>query len=187
MRSWCKQLAFVLVALAALDAHAASDSVCWNCEIGLGIGGTYHYWGRTSGIVIPLTVTLDKDRWEIGAFRIATAQHFYNPTFAVDQHLADPYWGFTAVRRLELIRKEHFRLLIGFGVAYKTEENELSASLWNFAEQLGVRYLPVPGMSIELCARHWSNAGLKIPNRGQDLTTLTFAISPDLWWHHSSR
>jgi hypothetical protein len=186
MRSWCKQLAFAVVMLAALSAHAANGSFCADCEVSLGVGGTYHFWGRTSGIVIPVTFTFDEDRYELGAFRMSRAQHFYDPTFHTNLHLADPYWGFSLSRRLELVRRQHFRLFIGLGASYKTQENELSASLWNFAEQLGVRFLPIRGAAIELCARHWSNAGLKTPNRGQDFATLTFVVSPGELWHRSS-
>ena len=42
-----------------------------------------------------------------------------------------------------------------------------------------MRIVPTPGTTIELVMRHWSNAGLKLPNHGQDFATLTFTLSPD--------
>jgi Lipid A 3-O-deacylase (PagL) len=180
MRSSWIRFVCVVAALVAHGAHADGlSSFCADCQLQLGIGGTYHYWGRTGGIVIPLTLDWDQDRYEIGAFRMATRQHFFNPRFRVDELLAEPYWGFSASRRWELLRKTtHWRLLLGFGGSYKTETNDLSASHWNFAEQLGVRFLPTGNTAIELCGRHWSNAGLKTPNRGQDFATLTFTFWP---------
>jgi hypothetical protein len=41
-----------------------------------------------------------------------------------------------------------------------------------------VRFLPTRNTAIELIARHWSNAGIKPPNRGQDFATLTFTLWP---------
>jgi hypothetical protein len=34
------------------------------------------------------------------------------------------------------------------------------------------------GSFVELTMRHWSNAGIKLPNRGQDFATVTFVFSP---------
>ena len=179
MRSWCVQLALILVALTAGAAHASElGFICSDCQLHLGVGGTYHYWGSTGGVVVPFTVTFDRDRYEVGAFRMATEQSFYNPTFHTQLHEADPYWGFSASRRWQLIRRQHWQLLFGFGAAYRSEVDPLTASHLNFAEQLGVRLMPTPGTAVELTMRHWSNGGLKLPNRGQDFATLTFTISP---------
>ena len=44
----------------------------------------------------------------------------------------------------------------------------------NFASQLGLRFqVPQFPASLELSTRHWSNGGVRTPNRGQDFTILT--------------
>jgi hypothetical protein len=186
MRSWCVQLAVVLAAMVASAAGPAAraadlSSFCADCQVQLGIGGTYHFWARTGSLVVPLTMVFDQDRYEIGAFRMASSQGFYDSTFGAQVHFANPYWGFSASRRWELFRHRYWRMLFGFGGSYKTEEDTLSASHWNFAEQLGVRVTPTRGFAIELVARHWSNAGLKLPNHGQDFATLSFSIYPGVF------
>ncbi|MGH8137024.1 MAG: acyloxyacyl hydrolase [Steroidobacteraceae bacterium] len=183
MRSWCVQLALLLAALAARAADAGGASFCADCQVQAGVGATYHYWGSTGSAVIPVTLVWGEDRWELGAFRMASGQNFYDSRFGAEVHLADPYWGFSASRRWEFVRRPHWRLLIGLGGSYKTEVDRLSASHWNFAEQLGLRIIPVPGTAVELSLRHWSNAGLKLPNHGQDFATLTFVVTPAKFGH----
>jgi hypothetical protein len=53
----------------------------------------------------------------------------------------------------------------------------LNATHWNFSEQLGVRLHHVlgEGSDMEFAFRHWSNAGLRRSNRGQDFMTVTIA------------
>lgn len=178
MRSWFLSVAFVFAVLVANLAHAADmTSVCPDCRLHFGVGGTYHYWGTTGGVVVPITVTWDRDRYEVGAFRMASSQGFYNTRFQSSMRLAEPYWGFSASRRWELIRAPHWRLMFGLGAAYRSAEDSLTASHWNFAEQLGLRIVPTPQTAIELTMRHWSNAGLKLPNRGQDFATMTVVFS----------
>jgi hypothetical protein len=36
--------------------------------------------------------------------------------------------------------------------------------------------LPGNGSDVELCVRHWSNGGIRLPNRGQDFMTVTYAF-----------
>jgi hypothetical protein len=77
-----------------------------------------------------------------------------------------PYWGFSLSRRWRLFGR-------GSVVNYKTETDELNSTHWNFAEQLAVRWHISHTVGMELAIRHWSNAGIKLPNRGQDFATLT--------------
>ena len=50
-------------------------------------------------------------------------------------------------------------------------------------EEIGLRIKPTQSWTIELTGRHWSNAGLKLPNHGQDFATLTFSVYPGLFGH----
>jgi len=178
MRFSSVRLVLMLTMLSVAGVSRAESSFCADCQVQLGIGGTYHPWSQTRGVVVPLTFVWDQDRYELGLFRMATGQGFYNAKFQFDEHTAGPYWGASASRRWELVRQQHWRLLVGFGANYKTQTNELSATHWNFAEQLGVRILPTAGSAVELSIRHWSNAGIRLPNRGQDFVTLTFVLTP---------
>jgi len=179
MRSWIVRFAFAITAAIAHGAVAAEGGgFCADCQLQIGVGGTYHYWGSTGGIVLPVTLVWDQDRYELGAFRMATAQEFYDETFQARIRVANPYWGFSASRRWEWFRHRYWRVVVGLGGAYRSEEDRLSASHWDFAEQLGLRITPSSHTAIELCLRHWSNAGLRLPNRGQDFATVTFVITP---------
>jgi hypothetical protein len=181
MRSGCVLLAFACLALVASAVRAAD--FCGTCEIQLGAGATYHWVGYSHGLVVPLILNFDHDRWELGAFRFVKGQTFFDSTFGVDVHFADPYWGFSLTRRLELWRHPHWRFIVGLGASYKTEQDRLSASWWNFNEEVGLRLMPRQGLAIELVGRHWSNAGLKLPNHGQDFATLTVSVYPGSFGH----
>jgi len=181
MRSGCVVLAAACLAFAAPKVRAGD--FCSTCEVQLGLGGTYHWIGWSHGIVAPIIVTFDHDRWEFGAFRFTKGQDFYDSTFGVDIHFADPYWGFSFARRLELFPQKHWTFFAALGASYKTEQDRLSSSWWNFDEEVGLRIMPKKGMTIELVGRHWSNGGLKLPNHGQDFATLTFSVYPGLFGH----
>ena len=57
----------------------------------------------------------------------------------------------------------------------ETEADPLNSTHWNFASQLAVRVrLPDNGSDIELSVRHWSNGGIRLPNRGQDFATFSY-------------
>jgi hypothetical protein len=183
-----------LAALLAPAAHAADDSgagappgICSTCELQMGIGGTFHYWGTTHSLVIPIVFLFDEDRWwgrwEVGAFRFTGPQRHYDDAFVYHVTFAEPLWGFAVTRRLELLKHRHWELVAGLGGSYKTREDRLSSSLFNFAYEAGVRLTPVEGTSIELMGRHWSNSGLKLPNHGEDFATITFSIYPSLFAH----
>jgi hypothetical protein len=147
---------------------------CESCEIHLGVGGTYHSWKDTRGVVLPVTVTWDRGRYEFGLFRFATEQSSEVSGSDERRFAANPYWGASLSRRWQLLHRGPVRAFLGFGVSYKTETDVLSATSWNFASQLGIRVQPERSpVSFELSSRHWSNGGVKTPNRGQDFTILT--------------
>jgi hypothetical protein len=179
MRSWVVRSVVMMVFAWVAPASAADpfDS-CPDCQFLSGIGGTYHFWGRTGSLAVPFTLTLDQDRWEVAAIRFTSPQQFFDDTLHYELRVANPYWGFSASRRFEFFRYRYWRMLIGAGGSYKTEADIASASHWNFAEQLGLRITPVEGAAIELVVRHWSDAGLKLPNHGQDFATLSFTVYP---------
>ena len=181
MRSGYVLLAAAVLALAAPQVRAGD--FCASCEVQLGIGGTYHWVGWSHGIVAPIVFTFDHDRWELSAFRFTKGQDFFDTTFAVDVHFANPYWGFSFARRLEVFPQKHWAFFVAAGGSYKTEQDRLSSSWWNFNEEIGFRLKPRDGLLIELTGRHWSNAGLKLPNHGQDFATLTVSVYPGLFGH----
>jgi hypothetical protein len=170
-------------ALAFAAPNVRAEDFCSTCEVQIGLGGTYHWVGWSHGIVAPLVFTFDHDRWELAAFRFTKGQDFYNSTFHWDVHFADPYWAFSFARRLEIFPQKHWTFFVALGASYKTEQDRLSASWWNFNEEIGLRIKPTERWRIELTGRHFSNAGLKLPNHGQDFATLTFSIYPGLFGH----
>jgi hypothetical protein len=89
---------------------------------------------------------------------------------------ANPYWGFSASRRWRLFGSPSVGVYFGLGGSYKTEVDELNSTRWNFAEQLAVRWRVSHTVALELAIRHWSNAGIRLPNRGQDFATLTLVF-----------
>ena len=91
MRSWCVLLAAAAMALAAPNVRAAD--LCSTCEVQLGLGATYHFWGYTHGLLVPAALNFDHDRWELGAFRFAKAQSYFNSTFGADVDFANPVLG----------------------------------------------------------------------------------------------
>ena len=149
-----------------------SRSVCQSCEFQLGVGGTYHSFENTGGVVIPMTVTWDRSRWELGVFHFSEQTSQDNDD-NVERVVAHPYWGASLSRRFALFERGPLRAVFGFGVSYRTELDVLSATHLNFSSQLGFRFQPLRfPASFELSTRHWSNGGVRTPNRGQDFTIL---------------
>ena len=157
---------------------ASAQSGCESCEVQVGLGGTYHFWGTTGGVVLPVAVNWDDARYELGFFRVTTQQVLYDGHSRQGRHMADPYWGVSLSRRWRLYERGPVRLFFGFGFAAKTESDQLSSTRLDFAEQLGVRFR-LPGNRVvgELTMRHWSNGGIRLPNHGQDFATLTFRLN----------
>jgi hypothetical protein len=95
--------------------------------------------------------------------------------------MADPYWGLSLSRRWKLFTRGPVTGFFGFGIAAKTESDQLSVTRLDFASQFGLRF-PLPGNRVfaELTFRHWSNGGIRLPNHGQDFVTLTFRLNTGL-------
>ena len=178
-RLWLAGCVIIGGLLVAVSRAGAAESLlrCDGCELRLGVGGTYHFWGRTGGTVIPVTLSFDHDRYELGLFRMATRQSAGASDPHASRLLAEPYWGVSASRRWRLISRYRWRLLFGFGASYKSESDPLNATRWNFASQLAMRVrLSDGGSDLEVSVRHWSNGGIRVPNRGQDFVTLSYAF-----------
>jgi hypothetical protein len=179
MRFWCVMLATALAALAGPRARAGD--FCSTCELQVGVGGAFHPWGYNHSPVIPLTFKFDRNRWEFAVFRFTNRQEYYSDTFGDNIVWARPYWGFAFSRRVEFFRYQYWRVFVGLGAGYRSEVDRQIASVWNFAEQGGLRLTPRKNFAIELAYRHFSNGGLKKPNHGQDFATLTFSVYPTLF------
>jgi hypothetical protein len=178
-RTWGASLACSLWLLGVSARAPGADPLpfCGGCELGVGIGGTYHYWARTGGIVAPFILDWSEGRYELGAFRLTTPQWIEFAGQPPPRRFANPYWGYSLSRRWRLWGTPSLRLYFGFGVSYKTETDGLDSTHWNFAEQLALRWdrgRNVP--SVEISIRHWSNAGIRLPNRGQDFALLSLVF-----------
>jgi hypothetical protein len=147
-------------------------SICRGCEFHLGVGGTYHSFENTGGVVIPMTVTWDRSRWELGVFHFGQQTSEDNHDH-VERVVANSYWGASLSRRFAFFERGPLRAMFGFGLSYRTELDVLSATHWDFSSQLGFRFKPAQfPAAFELSTRHWSNGGVRTPNRGQDFTVL---------------
>src|SRR5215468_4515438 len=157
---------------------ASADSLCESCELQIGIGETYHFWGSTGGVIIPITLNWSDSRYELGLFSLSRRQILYDAHYPNGRVMADPYWGLSLSRRWRIFTRGPVKGFFGFGISAKTESDELSITRLNFASQLGVR-VPLPGNRVvcELTMRHWSNGGIRLPNHGQDFATLTFRLN----------
>jgi hypothetical protein len=162
------------------SAHA--QSFCQSCEVSIGAGGTYHYWGATGSLVLPVTVTWSEDRYEFGIFRFTDQQLIPLPGTHRERDMANPYWGVSLSRRWQIFERGPVRGFVGFGLAGRTESDELSVTRWDFASQLGLR-MRLPGNRViaEVAMRHWSNGGIRLPNHGQDFATLTIRLNSGLF------
>lgn len=182
MRSVLVSAWLAIAACAAGALPARAQSLCESCEVQAGLGGTYHFWGATGGVVLPITVNWSDGRYELGLFRVTTEQVLEDHSYRRARVMADPYWGMSLSRRWRLIERGPVSGFVGFGLAAKTESDQLSATRLDFASQLGVR-LRFPGDRLigELTVRHWSNAGIRLPNHGQDFATLTFRLNSGLF------
>jgi len=114
-------------------------------------------------------------RW--GRLRRARKRPRNPPQLRNAIELADVNWAFQLSRRWTLIRTPKAKFFLGFGGTYKTEEDILNGSHWNFAEQAGVRLTGSnAGPGIEFAVRHISNAGIRLPNKGEDFVTLVYVF-----------
>jgi len=121
--------------------------------------------------------SLDDSRWELGVFRFTTAQSIPISGVPANYRAANPYWGFTGIRRWQVLHRRRGKLYLGFGANYRTEIDYLEAINWNFAYLVAARIdLSKHGSVVELGIRHWSDAWIRPGNRGQNLVTLSFVF-----------
>ena len=175
-RAWIPGLGLVL---ALFCAPARADGVlspCSGCQLLVGAGTSFRYWGWTEGLVIPISFQFDDSRWEIDATRFATAQTFDERNFPANVHSAEPYWGFTVLHRWQLLHRSWSRFYVGVGANYRTETDYLVNSKWNFAFLLAERFELPRGVVLELAVNHWSDAWIRQPDRGQNLVTLSVSF-----------
>jgi hypothetical protein len=157
----------------AVTEEPSSSLHCPQCDVMVGAGATVWPWHWTDGVVLPALVELDGSRFELGAFRFATQQYLKSPGWPPYTVSAHPYWGFSAMRRWQVLHRSRFKLYLGLGVAYRSETDLLEASKWNFAYLVAVRYSLGRHVFLELGARHWSDAWIRFPNRGQNVVLIT--------------
>jgi len=162
-----------LTTLTVFPLHAAAAAGdC--CDVLLGAGTTFSTFAWTGGLVLPVTVELQHSRWELGAFRFATAQNAGGSALPTGTHTANPYWGFTALRRWQVLHRSWGKLYLGFGANYRTEVDHLESTHWNFAYLVAARFaLGAHNRALEFGVRHWSDAWIRPPNRGQNFLTLS--------------
>src|SRR6266853_1480518 len=73
-REWIRIGLLLLLAGAAHAPRSAdAQSLCQSCEVQVGLGGTYHFWGTTGGVVLPVMVTWSENRYELGFVRFGLA------------------------------------------------------------------------------------------------------------------
>lgn len=149
---------------------------CPRCALMLGVGTTFWPQHWTDGIVAPVMLEIDQSRWEIGVYRFATNQYLKYPGFPPSTISAHPYWGFTAMRRWQVLHRKRWKLYLGFGAAYRSETDLLEPIHWNFAYLVALRYALRGGTFLELSVRHWSDAWIRNPNRGQNFLVLTIGF-----------
>jgi hypothetical protein len=168
----------LLLLCAGYAPRSECAQFCDSCEVEVGAGGTYHYWGKTGSLVLPVTVTWSESRYEFGVFRFTDQQLLPFPGTHRERLMANPYWGASLSRRWQIFERGPIKGFFGFGLAGRTESDELSSTRWDFASQLGLRFR-LPGNRVigELTMRHWSNGGIKLPNHGEDFATLMVRVN----------
>jgi hypothetical protein len=161
---------------------AQAQGFCQSCEVQVGLGGTYHYWGTTGSLVLPVSLTWSDNRYELAAFRFTDQQLLPLPATHRERLMANPYWGASLSRRWRLFDRGPVQGFFGFGFAGRSESDTLSVTRWDFAEQLGLRF-HLPGNRVigEVTMRHWSNGGIRLPNHGQDFATVTFRLNSGIF------
>ena len=172
----------LVVCVTCAPRPADAQSFCDSCQVEVGLGGTYHFWGETGSLVLPVSLTWSDNRYELAAFRFTEQQLLPYPGTHRERLMADPYWGTSLSRRWRLFEHGAVQGYIGFGLAARSESDVLSITRWDFASQLGLRFR-FPGSRVigEVTMRHWSNGGIRLPNHGQDFATFTIRLNSDLF------
>src|SRR5256886_6183322 len=86
-------LALLLACAPCAPRSADAQSLCKSCEVQVGLGGTYHYWGTTGGVVLPGSGTGSENRYQVEFVRVTT-QQTPRPTRSGDKRLmAAPHLG----------------------------------------------------------------------------------------------
>ena len=80
------------------------------------------------------------------------------------------------MRRWQVLHRDWARYYLGFGGAYRTETDYIDATRWEFAYLIAARFAIGGGEFVELGFRHWSDAWIKLPNRGQNIVTLSLDL-----------
>lgn len=165
----------------AADLTEANDSLlawtrCPQCALEVGTGTTFVSSHWTDGIAVPLLLEIDRSRWEIGAYRFLTRQFLNSPAFPPSTISAQPFWAFSTMHRWQILHRSRWKLYAGLGASYQTQIDLLDATKWNFAFLLACRYSLGRHLFLEFSARHWSNAWIKMPNRGQDLVLISVGV-----------
>jgi hypothetical protein len=172
----------LLVCSACAPRPAAAQSFCDSCQVQVGLGGTYHYWGETGSLVLPVSLTWSDNRYELAAFRFTDQQLIPLPGTHRERRMANPYWGASLSRRWRLVERGPIQGYFGFGLAGRSESDDLSVTRWDFASQLGLRFrFPDDRVVGEVTMRHWSNGGVRLPNHGQDFATFTIRLNSGLF------
>jgi hypothetical protein len=150
---------------------------CEHCDVLIGMGTTFGVGGWTDGFVVPITLELEDSRWELGAYRFATAEEALGRYPPPSGRATNPYWGFTAMRRWQVLHRSWGKIYLGAGANYRTEIDYLEATRWNFAWLAAARYdLGTHNKVLELDVRHWSNGWIKAPNRGENFLTVSLGF-----------
>ena len=109
-----------LAACAPATSSAEGLLESWeHCDLLIGGGTTFSHFDWTNGLVLEGTLELYDSRWELGAYRFATSQSIPISGVPSDYHAANPYWGFTAMRRWRVL------------------DRRLASSIWDSAPTTG--------------------------------------------------
>src|SRR5499425_1943553 len=125
-------LVALLLSAGYAPRFASAQSLCESCEVQAGIGDTYHFWGTTGGVVLPVILNWSDSRYELGLFRISTHQILYDARYRNGRLMADPYFGLSVSRRWRLFERGPVRGFFGFEIAAKTESDQLSVTRLDF-------------------------------------------------------
>src|SRR3984957_9172663 len=102
--------------LACAPRLAQAQGFCQSCEVQVGLGATYHYWGTTGSLVLPVSLTWSDNRYELAGFRFADQQLAPFPGTHRERLMADPYWGLSLSRRFQVFDHGPVQGYVGFGL-----------------------------------------------------------------------